>query len=261
MFNLHLPLLVSTTRFSYPSNFFALFVLFSFFSAYYPNGLSRLRFSSSRDSVCFPIKLSLPSRFSLRLYLQEISIWYSNRGAPSTTNSHSIDPTWNRNPEEEDSDSLDTSIDPRSSLWWWETCLFLGLTDLFISLYSAYPFYSLTNYPVQFTGLHAVSTVVYGQSSPPSCFLRHTNHFFLALYRWKVFDPCDKSVSRRVRVNVCRRVVTCLYTIYDKRGEVRKIFFFFLFFFERSKRISENSRFTNFRRSHRLSWILKIQFS
>lgn len=160
LFNLHLPLLVSTTRFSYPSNFF---FFFFFLFCVLLQRLIASTFLFLRDSVCFPIKLSLPSRFSLRLYLQEISIWYSNRGALHRQQTgHSIDPTWNRSTEEEEEDSLD----PRSP-WWWEMCLLLGLTDLFISLYSAHPFYSLTNYPVQFTGFHAVSSVVHGQSSPP----------------------------------------------------------------------------------------------
>lgn len=182
MFNLHLPLLVSTTRFSYPSNFFALFFLFffslpppSFFSAYYSNGLSRLRFSFYvaprllSDKTLSSLSI-FPNAYIRKKFLFGIQTEGLHR--QQTGHSPSI-PSRNRNPEEERIRiRLDTSIDPSFFIVMVRD---VSSSRAYRSIYSAlFPpahsipiLHALTNCPVQFTGFHAVfPAVVYGQSSP-----------------------------------------------------------------------------------------------
>lgn len=228
MFNLHLPLLVSTTRFSYPSNFFALFFLF-FFPSLPPPFFLRIILTAYRVYVspstwllvCFPIKLSLPSRFSLTLiFARNFYLVFKRRG--SIDNKQATLHRSHRGIEIRKRrgfgfGSIPRSI-PRSSLWWWETCLLLGLTDLFIPLYSPppilYPFY--TRWQTVPSNLQ-VSTLFFQRWFMGKVrHLRYTNDFFLALHRWKVFEPYAIKTFQDALSHVC--------TSFTIKGEVRKIF-------------------------------------
>lgn len=242
MFNLHLPLLVSTTRFSYPSNFFALFVFFSFFplpffSAYYSNGLSRLRFSFSWLRLLSDKTLSSLSIFPTLIFARNFYLVFKPRG--------SID---NKQP------LYRSHVESKSGRGGFGFARYLdrslvlhcdGERRVFFSSLPIYLFRFIP--PAHFIRWQTIPANLQVSTLFPAWFMgkvRHLVaflHFFLALYQWKVFHPCDKNVSRRARGNVCNALshVCGPFTIIARR----EVGIFFL---------SNEFRFTN-SFSHRLS--------